>query len=42
MMSSLIEMPELRNFGHMTTSTIKFESREKILLVLPWIEIMTS
>ena len=31
MITSLIEMLELPNFGHMTTSTIYFESRDKIL-----------
>ena len=29
MITSLIEMPELLNFGHMTTSTIQFESRDQ-------------
>ena len=29
MITSLIEMLELPNFGHMTTSTIQFESRNK-------------
>ena len=33
MITSLIEMLELPNFGHMTASTIKFESRDNILLV---------
>ena len=42
MITSLIEMLELPNFGHMTTSTILFESRDKILLVKLWTEIMTS
>ena len=32
-------MLELQNFGHMTTSTILFESRDEILLVTPWTEI---
>ena len=32
-MTSLIEMIELLNFGHMNTSTIQFESYSKILLV---------
>ena len=35
-------MLELPNFGHMTTFTIWFESRDKILLVASWTEIMTS
>ena len=42
MITSPIEMLELPNFGHMTTSTILFESRDKILLVKLWTEIMTS
>ena len=29
MISSLIEMLQLQNFGHMTTSTIQFVSRDK-------------
>ena len=40
-MTSLIEMLELQNFAHMTTSTISFESRDKILLVTSWTKIMT-
>ena len=40
--TSLIQMLELSNFGHMTTSTIYIESRDKILLVTSWTEIMTS
>ena len=39
MRTSFIEMPELPDFGHMTTS--EFESREKILLVTSQTEIMT-
>ena len=39
MITSLKEMPDLPNFGHMTTSTIQFESRDKIILMT---EIMTS
>ena len=31
--TSLIEMLEVPNFGHMTTSTISLESHDKILLV---------
>ena len=42
MIASLIEMLELPNFGHMTTYKIKCESRDKILLVRSWTEIMTS
>ena len=34
MITPLIEMVELPNFGHMTTSTIKAESRDKILLMM--------
>ena len=40
MLTSLIEMLELPSFGHLTTCTIWFESRDKILLVAPWPEIM--
>ena len=39
---TFIEKLELRNFGHMTTLTISFESHEKNLLVVSWAEIMTS
>ena len=42
MITSLTEIIELPNFGHMTKSTLQFESQDKILLVTPWIEIMTS
>ena len=31
--SSLIKVLELPNFGHMTTSTVKFESRDRFLLM---------
>ena len=31
--TSLIEMLHLPNFGHMTTYAIKFESRDKVLLI---------
>ena len=41
MIISLIEMEELPNFGHISTSTILFESRDKIL-VTTWTEIMMS
>ena len=34
-------MEELPNFGHISTSTILFESRDKIL-VTTWTEIMMS
>ena len=33
---------KLPNFGYMTTSTMQFESRDKILLVTSWTEIMAS
>ena len=42
MITFLIEMLELPNFGHMTKSTIWFKSRDKVLLVTSWTEIMTS
>ena len=42
MITSLIQMLQLPNFGHMTTSTLQFESREKILLVTSLTEIETS
>ena len=42
MITYLIEMLELPTFGHMTTYRIKFESSDKILLVMPWATIMTS
>ena len=42
MITYLIEMVELPNFGHMTTSTIYSDSRHKILLMTSWTEIMTS
>ena len=35
-------MLELLIFGHMTKFTIWFESRDKIILVVSWTEIMTS
>ena len=42
MITSLIELLESPNFGHMTISTIKFESCDKILLMTSWTETMTS
>ena len=42
MITSLLEMLELPNFGHMTPSTIPFEPHDKILLVTSWTELMTS
>ena len=35
-------MLQLPNFGHMTAFRIQFESRDKILLVMSWIEIKAS
>ena len=35
MITSVIEMLELPNFGQITTTTIKFESRDKNLLMAP-------
>ena len=40
MITSLTEMQELPNFGHMTTYTIKFDSCGKFLLVTSLTEIM--
>ena len=42
MITSVIEMLYLPNFAQMTTLTIQFESRDKILLVTSWTEILTS
>ena len=42
MITSLIVMLELPNFGHMTTFTIWFQSRDNSLLVASWTEILTS
>ena len=42
MITSVIEMLELPNFDRMTTCTIKFDSRDEILLVMSWREITTS
>ena len=42
MITSLIEMLDLPNFGHMTTFTKQFDSRDKVLSVTSWTEIMTS
>ena len=41
MITYLIEMLELPQFGHMTTSTIQFDSRDKILLMTSWTQNMT-
>ena len=40
--TSLIEMLELPNFGHMITTAIKLDSPDKIMLVMSWTEVMTS
>ena len=43
MTTSLTDMLELPNFAkHITISRIQFESRDEILLVASWKEIMTS
>ena len=42
MITSLIEVLELPNFCHMTTSTIKLMSRDTFLLMMSKTEIMTS
>ena len=36
MITSLIEMLELQNFGHMNTPAVQFESRNTTLLVTSW------
>ena len=41
MITSVIEMLELPNFGHMATSTLQFESRTKISLVTSGTQIIT-
>ena len=41
MITSLIETLNLLNFGDMTITAIKFESRDKILLVTSRREIMS-
>ena len=42
MITSLIEILELPNFGHMTISAIWLDSSEKGFLVEPCVEIMAS
>ena len=42
MITSLIQILVLLNFGHMTTTTMLFESGDKILLVTSWIETVMS
>ena len=41
MIAFLIEMLQLPNFGHMTTSIIYFESCDKNFLMTSWTEIVT-
>ena len=41
MITSLIEMLVLPNFGRMTKSVIHFDGRHKIFLVTSWTEVMT-
>ena len=42
MITSLIQILELQDFGYMTASSIYLESRDKILSMIPEIETMTS
>ena len=42
MITSVIEMLQLPNFGHMTKSTVERESLDKVLLMTLWEEIKTS
>ena len=42
MITSLIEMLELPNFGHITISTTQFDSRDNILLVTSLTIVMMS
>ena len=42
MITSLIEMLELPNFGHMIVSTISFDSRDKVFLMMSRTGIMMS
>ena len=42
MITSLTEKLKLPNFGHMTTSAMQFEPRDKILLVTSLTEIIPS
>ena len=42
MITSVIEVLQLRNFGHMTTSTVERQSHDKVLLMTLWEEIKTS
>ena len=38
MTTSLTEILQLSNFGHMTTATLQFDSHEKFWLVTSWTE----
>ena len=42
MITFLMETLELVKFGHLTTSTILFDTGNKILCVTSWTEIMMS
>ena len=42
MITSLIEMLDLRNFGQMTKPTISLEPRDKALSLTSWTNIMMS
>ena len=42
MITSLIEILELPNFSHMTTSPISLEARNNVLFVMSWKETMKS
>ena len=41
MMTSLIVMLKLPNFGNMTAATVRLKSHDEISLVTSWTEIMT-
>ena len=42
MITSVMEILDLPNFGHMIKSTVDYDSRNKNLLTTSWTEIMTS
>ena len=42
MITSVIEMPELTNLGHMAKFTVNFESRDKTLLITSLTYVMIS
>ena len=42
MIRSLIKIQQYPQFGHMTTSTLQLREFDKTLLVVSWIEIITS